>query len=110
MIIRNAIRHLRPNPTIAPHEHVLFFPPDAHLADGLWHIPVHGWIYRPTQLSRLRRTAYLLAPLWESESCSPWGSACLHCGGRIIYRRWRWICPASCGRSRRAELERLLFA
>ena len=31
MIIRNAIRHLRPNPTITPHEHVLFFPTDAHL-------------------------------------------------------------------------------
>src|SRR5436190_7033981 len=60
MIIRNAIRHLRPNPTIAPHEHVLFFPTDAHLADDHWHIPVHGWIYRPTQLSRLRRTALWL--------------------------------------------------
>lgn len=38
---------------------VVFFPTDANFADGTWHVPVHGWIYRPTELSRLRR-----AGLW----------------------------------------------
>src|ERR1043165_7312366 len=62
MNLRKAISRLRPHPVscIDPHERVLFFPTDAHLADNQWHIPVHGWIYRPTELSRLRRIALRL--------------------------------------------------
>jgi hypothetical protein len=43
---------------IARHEHVVFFPTAAEWREGgagKWHVPVHGWIFRPAELSRLRR-------------------------------------------------------
>jgi hypothetical protein len=44
-------------------EHVVFFPTAADLAPArpapLWRIPVHGWIYQPTEFTYLRR-----AGLW----------------------------------------------
>jgi hypothetical protein len=50
-------------------ESVLFFPTAAAfraggfdadvgmVRQGVWEIPIHGWIYQPTELSRLRRAA-----------------------------------------------------
>ena len=63
MDIRNAIRCFasakRRDTGVAPGKQVAFFPTDAHFADGRWHIPLHGRIYRPTEMTRLRR-----AGLW----------------------------------------------
>ncbi len=48
----------------APAEHpaateasVVCYPTAASRSDGLWRIPIHGWIYTPAEQSRLRRTA-----------------------------------------------------
>lgn len=59
MDIRNVIRRPGQDSCIDADERVVFFPTDADFAAGQWHVPVHGWIYRPTEWSRLRR-----AGLW----------------------------------------------
>jgi hypothetical protein len=42
--------------SIDPDEHVVFFPTVAHqLSSTTWRIPIHGWIYQPTELSHIRR-------------------------------------------------------
>jgi phosphatidate phosphatase APP1 len=38
-------------------ETVVFFPTAASAEGGVWQIPIHGWIYKGAELSRLRRTA-----------------------------------------------------
>lgn len=38
-------------------ETVVFFPTAASSEGDVWRIPIHGWIYQPAELSRLRRTA-----------------------------------------------------
>jgi hypothetical protein len=65
MSIRTAIAALlRADPIdscIDPDETVVFFPTCAALqSGGRWEVPVHGWIYQPTDLSRLRRAAFRL--------------------------------------------------
>jgi hypothetical protein len=42
-------------------ERVVFFPTAAACCDGRWHIPIHGWIYQPSEFSRLRRSALWMA-------------------------------------------------
>jgi hypothetical protein len=40
---------------IDPDERVVFFPTAAACVSTGWEIPIHGWIYQPTELSRLHR-------------------------------------------------------
>src|SRR5689334_3957389 len=55
---------LKPSGTPEPRDHILFFPTAASQnPDGTWHVPIHGWIFRPTARSRLRRTALATAAL-----------------------------------------------
>jgi Uncharacterized conserved protein (DUF2183) len=51
---------------IATGESVIFFPTAAHFSQGAWHIPIHGWIYRPAELSRLRKVGLWLARRFAS--------------------------------------------
>jgi hypothetical protein len=56
MDIRKVIRTLaRRDGGIAPGESVTFFPTAGFREGDGWRVPIHGWIYRPAQASRLRR-------------------------------------------------------
>src|SRR4051812_15187839 len=59
MPVRTTLRALvNPKPHIPVDEAVVFFPTAAAQADdGTWGGPIHGWIFRPADLSRLRRAA-----------------------------------------------------
>ncbi len=52
--------------SIRPDETVTFFPTAADFRNGHWHIPIHGWIYRSAELSRLRKTGLWLARRFAS--------------------------------------------
>src|SRR5690348_169923 len=44
---------------------VVFFPtPACRDATGNWQIPVHGWVYRPMEVSHLRRAGLKVARAW----------------------------------------------
>jgi phosphatidate phosphatase APP1 len=59
MPLKNTLRALLSRgPRIPPDESVVFFPTVAGRGqDGTWRVPIHGWIFRPAELSRLRRAA-----------------------------------------------------
>jgi hypothetical protein len=62
MILHRVISaRLRSDPidaAVTPGERIVFFPTCASLATpDCWHVPIHGWIYQPAELSRLRRAS-----------------------------------------------------
>ena len=61
-MIRKTISNLLyPTSAIPPADTLHFFPTCAHQTpDGHWRLPIHGWIYRPTELSRLRTSTLKL--------------------------------------------------
>jgi Uncharacterized conserved protein (DUF2183) len=60
-LIQALLKGTTPESCIDMRERVVFFPTAGCLRGECWRIPIHGWIYQPTEYSRLRRSALWVA-------------------------------------------------
>src|SRR4051794_17271722 len=61
--VRTSLRLKPPESCISRDKVVVFFPTAAAMEKGVWRVPVHGWIYQPSEFSRLRRLGLALSGL-----------------------------------------------